>query len=188
MSISHQDRRHLGTAELVTELADERLMQRQSDGDVYRDFPLETIREVRLTVEMAAQANQVVCRVKDEAGSEIVFGSMAFKSPGVFESRIETFQPLLRALHLALLPHADKIRFIEGQSQAFMIAMLLLGVALTGIGAFFFVILLLIQENLAGLFMIAPFAAGLWVMQLFWPRGVKFYDPIAFAKPEGDPE
>ncbi len=181
MSISHKDRRHLGTPVLTTGLEAGAIVQTLEDGTIYKRLPLSDVREVRLTVEMAARASQVVCRVKDDQGLEIVFGSMAFISPGVFESRIESFQPLLRALHAALLPYSTQIRFLEGQSKAFMLTMFILGGAIAALGAFFFVVLFLLQERPAGLFLIAVFAAGIWLMQLFRPRAEKCYDPAAYA-------
>lgn len=184
MSVIHADRRNLGTPETRTRVSDTAIVQTTIDGEPYREMAFAQVREVRLAVEMAAQASQVVCRVKDASGQELAFGSMRFKAPGVFESEIETFQPLLQGLHGALLPFRDQIRFLEGQSMAFMIIMFGLGIALAVIGVVFFIVLAVLQENPAGFFLIAAMAAGIWMMRLFWPRGPKTYDPGRFARPD----
>jgi len=178
----HPDRRNLGTKPTLTWVEGDALVQSDDAGTILHRFSFDAIADVRLAVEMAGQTSQVVCRVRNHDKQEIVFGSMTFKGPGVFEGRYETFSALLRELHVALLPHRDRIRFLEGQSMAFMITMFALGALILAMGIFFFIVLFLQQENPMGLGMIAVIAGGVWLVRLFWPRGPKAYDPETYAR------
>lgn len=184
MAQPHHDRRHLGTPETLTSLTEDGIVQETVTGQRYRELKFAEVQEVRLNVEMAARASQVVCRVKGATGSELVFGSMRFKAPGVFESEIDSFQPLLRSLHEALLSRADKIAFIEGPSRAFLVAMFVLGALLSLLAAGFFYILAVMQENPAGFFLLAVLGTGVWMMRLFYPRAPSRYDPARFIQAE----
>lgn len=178
----HIDRRHLGTPRTETFLDGESLVQRLAeDGSELHRIALSDIRRVRLAVEMAAQARQVVCRVTGSDGREIVFGSMRFVSPGVFEDIVETFQPLLRELHTRLMARRAEIEFLEGQSVAFMWAMFLLSGAIGLLAGFFLIVLFFVQEKPMGLFL-APIAGiGFWLAGLFRPRKPGTYDPAKYA-------
>ncbi|WP_300527631.1 hypothetical protein [Maricaulis sp.] len=180
--MTHIDRRHLGTPRTETFLDGESLVQRQAeDGSELHRIALGEVRRVRLAVEMAAQARQVVCRVTGPDGREIAFGSMRFVSPGVFEDVVESFQPLLRALHTGLMPHRERIEFLEGQSVAFMWAMFLLSGSIALLAAIFLIVLFFIQEQPMGLFL-APIAGiGIWLAGLFRPRKPALYDPAKYA-------
>lgn len=178
--MSHQDRRNLGTQPTRTYFDGNALIQEHADGGILHSFQLEDIRQVRLAVEMAGQASQVVCRVSDDKDRELAFGSMEFKSPGVWENRVDSFKPLLGELHERLEPHDGQVRFLEGQSTAFLLAMTILGGALAGISAFFLVYMLLVREERSAIFLIAPVILGGWLMRAFWPRGPKSYDPALY--------
>lgn len=179
----HKDRRNAGDQPLEFTLTEDALIWRTEDGEWGGDMPFDTVREVRLTVETAGGGSQVVCRVTDMAGREAVFGSMRWIGAGRWESAADTFQILLRGLHASLLPHAQTIRFVEGRSVAFRTAIFLSGAILTAIGAIFFVLLFLMRENPFGLLLVAPVAAGIWLMRLCWPRAPAPYDPQAYAEP-----
>ena len=181
----HNDRRNLGTRPTVTGLDGDMLVQTLDDGTEAHRFALADIRQVRMAVEMAGQTSQVVVRVTDQAGRELVFGSMTFISPGVFRGEYESFRALLTELHLALLPHREQVRFLEGQSMAFMITMFLLGGLIAAMGAVFFVVLFLLQENAYGLFLIPVALMGGGIMRMFWPKGPQPYDPETYAFPDG---
>jgi hypothetical protein len=110
-----------------------------------RRLALETVEQLRLAVEMAGQQNQVVCRVTG-TGGEIVFGSRRAQA-GSFEDNVAEFQGLLVALHTALRPRFDQVRFVEGQSLGFRVIMALLGVAMAGLALFFIGWFALVQES-----------------------------------------
>lgn len=179
-SVRHPDRRNLGTKPTLTWLEESALVQTLEDGSPVHHFALEDVRRVRLAAEMAGQTSQVVLRVTNAAGDELVFGSMTFVSPGVFRGEYETFRVLLTDLHEALLPHREQVEFLEGQSMAFMIAMFVLGGLITAMGVAFFIILFLLQENAYGLFLIPVTLMGGGLMRMFWPRGPQEYDPETY--------
>ena len=182
-SVRHPDRRNLGTKPTVTWLEENALVQTLEDGTPVHSFALADIRRVRLAAEMAGQTSQVVLRITNAAGEEMVFGSMSFVSAGVFRGEYETFRALLTGLHEALLPHRDQVEFVEGQSLAFMITMFVLGGLIAVMGAIFFVVLFLMQENAYGLFLIPVALMGAGLMRMFWPRGPQPYDPEKY-RPE----
>lgn len=179
---AHLDRRNSGTQPLVFTLTETGLRWRTEDGQWGGDMPFETISEVRLSVEMAYKASQVVCRVKDRDGTEAVFGSMRYLGPGRWESSSQTFSPLLSALHRALLPYKDQIRFVEGRSAAFRMTLLALGLILSVTSLAGLVWLVGFQQNAFGLLLIAGIAAGGWLIRLFIPSKPRAYDPQLYAK------
>jgi len=85
------------------------------DNKLVRRLAFNQIRQVRLSVEMAGQLSQVVCRISGAEG-EIVFGSRSVVSPGVWDDNALDFQTLLVAIHSQLEPHEDQIAFLEGQT------------------------------------------------------------------------
>lgn len=111
----HRDRRNAATPARIFGLTDKALVWRGEDGNAAAgQVELADIAQVRLSVEMAGQQSQVVCRITDTRGQETVFGSMRWSGVGQWEPAADTFSALLRDLHLALLPYRDGIRFIEG--------------------------------------------------------------------------
>jgi hypothetical protein len=178
---SHLDRRNARSEPLEFTLTEDTLVWRTQDGRWGGEMRFDRVQQVRLAVEIAGRASQVVCRVTDIDGREAVFGSMRWAGPGHWEPAADTFQVLLRGLHASLLPRAALIRFVEGQSLAFTTTMFGLGLILAVAGAAFFVILFLVQENPLGLVLIAAIAAGGWLMRLFRPRGPRVYDPRTYA-------
>ena len=176
-SVRHPDRRNLGTRPTLTWLEENALVQTLEDGTPVHSFALADIRQVRLAAEMAGQTSQVVLRITNSAGEEMVFGSMTFVSAGVFRGEYETFRALLTGLHEALLPHREQVEFVEGQSMAFMITMFILGALIAVMGVVFFVVLFLLQENAYGLFLVPVTLMGGGLMRMFWPRGPQAYTP-----------
>jgi hypothetical protein len=179
---AHLDRRNSGTQPLVFTLTETGLRWRTEDGKWGGDMPFDTIIEVRLSVEMAHKASQVVCRVRDGDGTEAVFGSMRYLGPGRWDDSSQTFSPLLSAFHRALLPFADKIRFVEGRSATFRMTLFGLGLALSATSLAGLVWLVGFQQNAFGLLLIAGIAAGGWLIRLFIPSKPRTYDPQLYAK------
>lgn len=154
-----------------------------SDPGIASDIGLDDIRQVRLSVEMAGQASQVVCRVTDRTGNEIAFGSMRCTGAGQWEANARDFREFLVALHLALENRPGPVRYIEGSSVKFLATMTSIGGVLTIICAAAFTKLFLIDENAIGLVLIPAVALGVWMMRLFWPRAPKLYDPATYTSP-----
>ena len=177
----HRDRRNTASPVRVYSLSGDTLVWTDANGSRIGEMAAADIRQVRLGFEMAGRDSQIVCRVTDADGREVVFGSMRWSGVGQWEMAADTFRDLLGELHAALLPHRDTIRFIEGSSMGFMIAMFVLGLALTAVSLFFFVLLVLIREQRSGLFLIGGILAGGWLSRVFWPRGPKPYEPEKFA-------
>ena len=182
---AHQDRRNAVSGLRTTQLTADSLLQETDGGSVALAMPFSDIREIRLNVEMAGPASQVVCRVSDRDGRELVFASMSWVRPGAWELKADTFRALLIELHRALGPWRGDIRFIEGPKLGFMIAMFVIGSGTASICLAGFAWLFLWQENGAGLFFLPGVLAGGWLMRVFWPRSPKPYDPdrYALAKP-----
>lgn len=177
----HEDRRNAASGLRTTQLTADALLQQDERGSAPISMPYADIREIRLNVEMAGPSSQVVCRVSDEAGHEMVFASMSWVRPGAWELKAETFRTLLIELHQALSPWRSSIRFIEGPKLGFMIAMFAIGAVTASICVAGFAWLFFGQENAAGLFFLPGVMAGGWLMRLFWPRPPKPYDPDRYA-------
>ncbi|WP_417495085.1 hypothetical protein [Maricaulis sp.] len=183
--IQHEDRRNAASGLRTTHLTDEALVQANDRDEAAHTMAFADIRSVRLNVEMAGPASQVVCRVQDESGHELVFGSMSWVRPGAWELKADTFRNLLVGLHRALAPHRHAIQFLEGSKPGFMWTLFTAGATagaacLAGFGWLF-----LLQENAVGLFFLPGVLGGAWLMRVFWPRAPKPYDPdrYALAKP-----
>ena len=177
----HEDRRNADSGLRTTQLTAESLLQQSDRGGTALSMPYADIREVRLNVEMAGPASQVVCRVSDRDGREIVFSSMSWVRPRAYELKADTFRALLIDLHRALGPWRENIRFIEGPKLGFMIALFAIGSVTASICLAGFAWLFFWQENAAGLFFLPGVIAGGWLMRLFWPRPPKPYDPDRYA-------
>ena len=183
--MGHQDRRNAASGLRTTQLTGDSLLQQSGPDGTAVAMPLAEICEVRLNVEMAGPSSQVVCRVSDRAGRELVFSSMSWVRPGAYELKAHTFRALLIDLHRALEPWRSDIRFVEGPKLGFMIALFTVGTVTAAICLAGFAWLFFWQENGAGLFFLPGVIAGAWLMRLFWPRPPKPYDPdrYALAKP-----
>ncbi len=185
--VTHTDRRNVRSRSLQFSLTDDALVWRTEDGEWGGEMPLDQVRQVRLQVEMAGKASQVVCRVTDADGQEAVFGSMSWAGPGAWTSTADTFRPFLNALHSALASHDAAVDYREGASLGFRIAMFALGLVLAAISLSGFVIIAGNQENPMGLLLIGGIAAGGWLMWMFWPKPPAPYDPAIYrAKPAAD--
>ena len=183
MTVSHADRRNAGQKERVYTLQGEDLIVAEGES-LTRRLALEEVVQLRLAIEMAGADSQIVCRLTDRAGGEITIGSRSWTGVGVYEQRADTFSAFLTALHEALQPRWEEIRFLEGQSLAFMTAMFALGLALAALGAGGFVWFTLVQGQILG-WGAAPFAAiGAWLALMFRPRAPKTYDPAIYVKPK----
>lgn len=142
-----------------------------------RRIALEAVASVRLSVELAGQQSQVVCRVGGPSG-EIVFGSRRAVSPGVWTDNALEFQTLLVRLHEALKPRFDTVRFTEGQTLGFRLLMGGIGVVMTSMAVSYMVWMMLKEASammaLAGL----PFAViGGYLAFVFRPGRPVPYDP-----------
>ena len=118
------DRRNPLSPEQTLVLHEDRL-ECWADDSLSRRVDLGSVTQVRLSVEMAGQNKQVVCRVTGPHG-EIVFGSRRANA-GAFEDNVVEFQALMVALHTALKPRFDDVAFVEGQSLGFRLIMAGLG-------------------------------------------------------------
>ncbi len=147
------------------------------NGKLERRIALEAVASVRLSVELAGQQSQVVCRVGGPSG-EIVFGSRKAVSPGVWEDNALDFQTLLVRVHESLRPRFDAVRFTEGQTLGFRLAMGGIGVVMTSMAISYMGWMMLKEQSammaLAGL----PFAAiGGYLAYVFRPGRPVPYDP-----------
>lgn len=148
------------------------------EGDkLERRLTLDAISSVRLSVELAGQQSQVVCRVSGASG-EIVFGSRKAVSPGVWEDNALEFQTLLVRVHESLRPRFDAVRFTEGQTLSFRLLMGGIGVVMTSMAVSYMGWMMLKEQSammaLAGL----PFAAiGGYLAYVFRPGRPVPYDP-----------
>jgi hypothetical protein len=176
----HTDRRGAATPGYVFSLEAETLIQRSTSEEAMATLAVADIDEVRLSVEMAGQASQVVCRVTAKGGHYLTFGSMRWIGPASWSSTSDTFSALLGELHDALAKRGDTVRYIEGQSRRFLLAMFVLGLLITGLAGYYFVDLFFIKEIATGLFLFPVLAIGLWLMRLFWPNSEKTYDPTIY--------
>ena len=178
--VTHTDRRNIRSRTLQFSITDDALVWRTEDGEWGGDMPLDQIREVRLQVEMAGKASQVVCRVSDADGQEAVFGSMQWTAPGIWTSTADTFAPFLTAFHTALAPHDHQIAYREGASLGFRIIMFGLGFILAAISVAGLAIIAGNQENPMGLLLIGGIGAGGWLMWMFLPKRPAPYDPALY--------
>ena len=185
--VTHTDRRNIRSRDLQFSITQDALVWRTEDGEWGGEMRLDQVRQVRLQVEMAGKASQVVCRVSDAEGQDAVFGSMRWTGPGAWTSTADTFRPFLDALHTALAPHDAEIAYREGASLGFRITMFLLGLILAAISLAGLVIIAGNQENPMGLLLIGGIAAGGWLMWMFLPKPPAPYDPAIYrARPAAD--
>ncbi|WP_440958410.1 hypothetical protein ACFELO_14125 [Oceanicaulis sp. LC35] len=146
-------------------------------GKLERRIALDAVSSVRLSVELAGQQSQVVCRIGGPSG-EIVFGSRKAVSPGVWDDNALEFQTLLVRVHESLRPRFDGVRFTEGQTLGFRLLMGGIGVVMTSMAISYMGWMLLKSDNtmlaLAGL----PFAViGGYLAFVFRPGRPVPYDP-----------
>jgi len=147
------------------------------EGVLIRRIALDQVRQVRLSVEVAGQQTQVVCRVMGPSG-EIVFGSRRVVSPSVWEDNALAFQSVLVAVHESLRDRFDTVRFVEGQSLGFKLVMTAIGVVMSLAALVFSGFMMLIEDSamlaLAGL----PFVViGGYLAWVFRPGRPVPYDP-----------
>jgi len=179
MSIQYSDRRNATSKPCLIDLDGERLSVHQG-GIVKQALRFDEVRKVRLSIEMAGQDTQIVCRVSGRSGTQIVFGSRYWLGVGNWRNQAVEFRGFLKTLHEALMPFSDQIAFLEGASLVFRWVMAGLGVLMASVGVVF-AILFLRDDNLAGLAFIAPIAIGAWLAWIFRPQRPKPYDPKDYA-------
>lgn len=181
------DRRNGRSPSRILTIADNALVWRNDDSTrevgAEPGIAFDDVRQVRLSVEMAGQASQVVCRVTSSAGDEIAFGSMRCTGPGQWEANARDFQTFLQALHAALQDRPGPVNYIEGSSVKFLTVMTAIGGLLAVSSGAAFAKFFLIDENALGLILIPAVALGVWMMRLFWPRAPKRYDPATYINP-----
>lgn len=149
------------------------------EGRLERRIALDAVTGVRLSVEMAGAQSQVVCRVNGPSG-EILFGSRRAISLSDWEDNALDFQTLLVALHQALRPSFDTVRFTEGQTLTSRLILGGVGVVMASMAISYMVWMGLNAQSamlaLAGL----PFAAiGGYLAYAFRPGRPVPYDPEA---------
>jgi len=171
-----QDRRNPVTPAREVILFADRLEWEEA-GRLERRIALDAVTSVRLSVELAGQQSQVVCRVQSGSG-EIVFGSRRAVKPGVWDDNALDFQTLLVRLHETLRPHFDTVRFTEGQTLGFRLLMGGIGIVMTSMAISYMGWMLLKAQSammaLAGL----PFAViGGYLAFVFRPGRPVPYDP-----------
>lgn len=176
---TYTDRRNATSADQLITLESKRISVSET-GTLKRAIAFEDIMEVRLGVEMAGRDSQIVCRIEGKDGTSIIFGSRSWQSLGQWENRAVLFRDFNTALHRALLPHAESIRFIEGQPLWFGFVMSALGLVLALLGGGF-ALYLLLDENLIGFGGIPGLLIGLYLAWMFRPRAQKPYDPALYA-------
>lgn len=170
------DRRQAMRPARTIRLYDDRL-EWVEGSKLIRRLPFDQIREVRLSVEMAGQQSQVVCRVSSADG-EIVFGSRSVVSPSVWEDNVLDFQTLIVAVHTHLKPHREHIQFVEGQTLRFRLVLSGIGASMASAAIGYSAWMLLNNEStmlaVAGL----PFAViGGYLTYAFRPGRPVPYDP-----------
>lgn len=147
-----------------------------TDDQLGRRMALEAITQVRLSVEIAGQDKQVVCRVSGLSG-EIAFGSRRARTGG-HDDNVTEFQTLMVALHRALEPRFDAVSFVEGQSLGFRLIMAGLGAAMAALAIGFMAWFALVQQS--ALLAVAGFPFALIGGSLAWvfrPMRPLPYDP-----------
>lgn len=174
------DRRNPLSSEMRIVLFEDRL--ESWSGDVLqRRIQLDQVVQVRLAVEMAGSLTQVACRVTGPSG-EIVFGSRK-ADKGVFEDNAAQFTPLLVALHRALEPRGDHVRFVEGQSLGFRLIMSGLGLIMAMTAAALIGFFVVIEESVMLAFAGLPFLLiGGYLAWVFKPAGPVAYDPAGLIR------
>jgi hypothetical protein len=88
-------------------------------------IPLVAVRKVHLHFHRTKQRDYYQCSLKLEDGRTLLLQDQHWKGFADFESRSATFTPFIRALHEALLPYRDNIRFESGSLGAFIGALIM---------------------------------------------------------------
>ncbi|HAQ34336.1 MAG: hypothetical protein CMF74_07135 [Maricaulis sp.] len=179
MTTLHSDKRSATAPELNWSVEREALTAHDGEAVVKRVQAAE-VTHVRLSLEVAGKDVQVVCRVTTRDG-EAVFGSQSWAGVGQWNNRAASFRSLLGEWHRVLLPRRDEIAFLEGQSLGFRWVMTLFGLVTGLAGTAVALWFLVVQENPAGLFAVAPAVTGGWIAWLFRPKPPKPYDPETYA-------
>ncbi|MCR9129187.1 MAG: hypothetical protein NXI12_06670 [Alphaproteobacteria bacterium] len=169
------DRRNPLSPEKRLQLFEDRL-ECWTGETLERRIALDQVTQVRLAVEMAGTLTQVVCRVTGPSG-EIVFGSRK-ASNGAFGDNAAEFTPFLVAVHRALAPRAEAVRFVEGQSMGFRLIMSGMGLIMALIAAAIIGYFLIEEESAMLAFAGFPFLLiGGYLAWVFRPAGPVKYDP-----------
>ncbi|KPP82108.1 MAG: hypothetical protein HLUCCA04_05100 [Oceanicaulis sp. HLUCCA04] len=158
-------------------------LEETAEGTLVRRIALETIEEVRLSVEPsgigAKDAAQIICRVSG-GGKTIAFSSL--RSTGIlkWENQADRFAVFLRSLH-GTLTDREGVAYIEGAPltarlkaflPALLIAMTGVAIALWGLTA---------GQIITGLIGLVLAVAGGYSAWVFRPMAEKPYDPAKFS-------
>lgn len=169
------DRRNPLNPEKRLQLFEDRL-ESWTGESLERRIALDQVTQVRLAVEMAGTLTQVVCRVTGPSG-EIVFGSRKADN-GAFNDNAAEFTPFLVAVHRALTPRAEAVKFVEGQSMGFRLIMSGLGLIMALMAAAIIGYFLIEEESAMLAFAGFPFLLiGGYLAWVFKPAGPVKYDP-----------
>lgn len=88
-------------------------------------IPLVAVRKVHLRFHRTNQRDYYQCSLKLEDGRTLLLQDQHWKGFADFESRGATFTPFIRALHEALLPYRDNVRFESGSLATFISALIM---------------------------------------------------------------
>jgi hypothetical protein len=129
-------------------------------GEPMERLPLTAIREVHLHFHRTKYRDYYQCRLRLESGRKVFLHDQHWAGFAEFEARGATFTPFIHALHQALLPHRDRVRFRAG-SLATLIAtligtFLMAGVGLVALVAGAWLVLLVAAVSLFALLPILP--------------------------------
>lgn len=179
------DKRNATSAEQILALEDGRITVSEN-GHLKRAIRYEDVTRVRLGVEMAGRESQVVCRVEGQDGTRIIFGSRTWKGVGTWANQADTFRDFNTALHQTLIPHQQRIEFIEGQPLWFGYVMSAMGLLIAAMG-FGFAVYLALDENPVWLGGIPGGILGLYIAWMFRPRAPQPYDPSLYTTDRSSP-
>lgn len=129
------DRRSsLGKPARIT-LYEDRIEQVENGRLVHR-IALDHIKQVRLSIEMAGQDTQIVCRISSSS-NQITVGSRSYISPGVWDNNAINYRTFVLLLHQLLRKCEQDVRYLEGQSLGFRLILSTLGGIIAGLAIIF---------------------------------------------------
>jgi hypothetical protein len=178
----HMDRRTINQPRFAYSVANGFLNRHDENDEISARLALDEIQQIRLTQQKAFQSVQIVCHVTDSEGEMFSFGSMTAIGPSSWDSSIETFMPLLIALHKALEPRSDTVDYQEGSGPRTLAGLAAAGSALLMIGGWLFYEFAIVNSEPGGYFLLPVLAAGIWLLSLSFTAASKPYDPGVYRK------